>query len=123
MTAVQKNEAFRYWERRRIVYNLLLVPPALAGWFFRSVIPAGVGDEQKIGLSGVALLFVAYAAAANLCFTYAYVLEFWFLTDDPKQYWKHSGRSLIFAAGCVLSIVLAFWSGVQIATLEYSGMR
>ena len=120
-TSDQKKAGIRYWERRRIAYNLLLVPPALGGWFLRGVIPACVGDEMKVGFVAIALLFAMCAIGANVCFSYAYVLEFWVLTDTDDQFWKKRGRSLVFAGGCLIGFVLAFIGGMQIAVIEYNG--
>ena len=115
--------AIRYWEKRRVAYNCLLVPPAFAGWFLRGVLPAAVGDEVKIGLAGILSLFALYAFAANICFSFVYAAEFLFLHEREGGYWKTSGRTLVFTGGCVLAVMLAFWGGVQVAIFEFNGFR
>jgi len=121
-TLDQKNQAIRYWERRRPAYNLLLVLPALAGFLLRGEVPAGVGDQVKVGMVGIVVLFALSAIGANICYSFAYVLEFWLLTESGHPFWTKRGRSLVFVAGCLLAVSLAFVGGMQIAIIEYYGL-
>jgi hypothetical protein len=120
MHADERKAAVRYWETRRLLYNLLLVPSALAGWFFRGVLSASVGDHEKVGLVGIGLLFLGYCLAANICFSAVYALEFFFGSAEASTIWKTKGRLMIFLAGSVLGFVLAFFGGIQVATFEYA---
>ncbi|HSH93695.1 MAG TPA: hypothetical protein VK968_06085, partial [Roseimicrobium sp.] len=90
--------ALRYWEKRRLWYNFALVPPALLG-YAPSELSAAVGDQQRIGMVGVVWLFVLSALGANICYSFAYTLEFFFATEDPKSRWLRSGRPFVFVAG------------------------
>ena len=113
-----KRAAIRYWERRRIVYNMALVPPA----FFSYMLCAGVfsvGDKTEVYYGFVLLMFGLYALGANLCYSFAYVLEFFFGSDDPDARWVRVARPAVFAAGLVFAIILALIGGRDVALLEF----
>ena len=110
--------ATRYWERRRLWYNLVLVLPALLG-YAPSELSAAIGDQQRMGPIGVAGLFLLAAVGANVCYSFAYTLEFLFATDDPGARWFRIGRRLSFVAGTLFAMVLAFIGGRNIHIMEY----
>jgi hypothetical protein len=113
-----RSSAIRYWERRRIFYNLALVPPA----FFSYMLAAGViyvGDPHKSYYSYVLGLFAASALGANVCYSFAYALEFFFGSDDPGSRWFRFGRTCIFIAGVLFAMVLALIGGRNIAFMEF----
>jgi len=102
-----KNDAFRYWEKRRIIYNLILF---IAGWLAWTVSqefsyhiddakPASISDPQVI-LSLIFLFIVV-----NLCYTFAYVIEFLMIAEDKIRWWPFPGRTLLLIIGCLLG----FW--------------
>src|SRR6185503_14190212 len=114
-----RRTAIRYWERRRILYNLALVPPA----FFGYMLTAGViyvGDPHRSHFSYVLLLFAVSALAANICYSFAYALEFVFGSDDPTSRWLRFGRTSVFVAGGFFAMVLALIGGREIALTEFS---
>jgi len=111
--------AIRYWERRRIFWNLALVLPALIGYFPGAAVSAGLGDVRHVDDRRLLILFVSYVFAANICFTLAYVLEFLFGDDDPQSRWLRHGRPLTFLVGTALGMFLAFLGGVAIFRAEY----
>lgn len=119
--AEQKKTVVCYWERRRIIYNLLLVPPTLLGWFMGGAVSASVGDPERISLVALVTLFVACVLAANICFSFAYVFEFLCMAEADSTFWKQRGRSLVFAIGCIGAIALAWLGGIQISAIQYSG--
>jgi hypothetical protein len=121
--AAWKKQTIRYWERRRIAYNLLLIPPAFFGWGLAGSVSAGVGDQQHLTTAGVLFLFFLAALGANICYSFVYALEFLFGSDDLKQGWNAHRRNLIFVAGVLLSILLALIGGRNIANAQYSGLR
>lgn len=100
--------AVRYWEPRRIIYNLVLCAAVLAWtlltWpHFR---PALTGHS--------ALLLLVLAGLANLCYCAAY------LADVPMQYspfrvfWQR-GRWGLWLLGMLLAMVLAnYWIADEI---------
>ena len=53
-----RREAIRYWERRRIVWNVLLVPPSLLTYWFAFQFPDPDAHPEVFGFGTVAALFV-----------------------------------------------------------------
>jgi hypothetical protein len=118
-----KKKTIRYWERRRLAYNLLLIPPAFFGWGLVGSVSAAGGDQEHLTTVDVLALFFFCAIAANVCYSLVYVLEFIFGSEDPQQRWNAHGRNAIFIAGVLLSILLALMGGRNIAIAQYSGLR
>ena len=110
--------ALRYWEKRRLWHNLALVLPALLG-YAPSELSAAVGDQQRLGTAGVLGLFALSALGANICYSFAYALEFMFATDDPNARWVRVGRDLCFVFGTLFAMMLAFIGGRNIFIMEY----
>lgn len=117
-TQTFKTTAIRYWERRRIIYNLALLPPSLVGYG----IMVGFnypGEEPPIHGLYVSLMFALSALGANICYTFAYALEFLFGNADPSSGWIRGGRSAVFTSGILLGMVLALIGGRNIAMLDF----
>jgi hypothetical protein len=121
--AAWRKQTIRYWERRRIAYNLVLVPPSLFTWAIAGGISAGVGDQRYLTTGDVLLLFVLCAVGANICYSLVYTLEFVFGSDDPQTRWNSYGRTIIFVFGTLFSIGLAAIGGRNIAFSEYAPNR
>jgi hypothetical protein len=115
-----KKSAIRYWERRRIIYNLALVLPAFLGYGLVGGVSAGVGDRSHFGFGFVLFLFVLSAIGANICFSFGYALEFFFGTDAPDSRWLRFWRPLLMVLGTLFAMLLALLGGRNIAMLEYS---
>ncbi len=115
--ATFKKSAIRYWERRRLVYNLVLVPPSVFVYLFSIGIFAA-GDVEP-HFSYTLGMFALAAVAANLCYTLAYVIEFLFGSDEPMSNWSSFGRGRVFVLGLLLSIVLAAMTAYNIAAFEW----
>jgi hypothetical protein len=113
-----KKSPFRYWERRRIVYNLALVPPAFLGYMFAEGINY-MGDVPEPRITYVLSFFALSALGANICYSFAYALEFFFRSDDPTSRWLRFGRSTFFIVGVVFAMILALLGGRNIADMEY----
>jgi len=101
-------DAIRYWEFRRIAYNLVLTAAVLVwvGWTWPHFRPA-------LTLHALPLLFVL-AALANLCYCAAY------LADVPMQYspfrafWQRR-RWGLWLIGMLLALVIAnYWIADEI---------
>ena len=106
----------RYWEFRRIIFNLLLIPLAVLGW----VMAGGLnyaGASQERHYAYLLRMFVGFAAAANICYSLAYCLEFMF-GDDPASPWVRLGRTRVFLAGLFASMIVAVVGGWNIARLD-----
>jgi len=113
-----KCRAIHYWEKRRIIYNVALVPPALLGFLFFDNLNY-VGDPHQIDYGYVSIWFVLSALLANVCYSFAYAMEFLFGRDDPGSWWMMYGRSLMFVGGVLLAILLALIGGHNIAVMDY----
>ena len=115
-----RRSAIRYWELRRIIYNVALIPPAFIGYILPAGISAGVGDEAQFGFGGVLLLFFLSALGANVCFSFVYALEFLFGDDAPDRPWLLFWRPLVMVLGTLFAMLLAFFGGANVAMMEYS---
>jgi len=102
------SDAIRYWELRRIVYNLALaavvIALAVASW---SQIHGRLSFELLLGL-------VVLAVLANVCYCAAY------LVDLPMQLSSHVGawkrwRGVLWLFGVLFGAALAwYWAGDEI---------
>ena len=113
-----KHSAVRYWERRRVIYNLALIPPSLFAYMVMSGLNY-VGDPHKTHYGLVLFWFTMSAFGANICYSFAYALEFVFGSDDPTSRWLRFGRTTAFVGGVVFAMLLAFIGGRNIAMIEY----
>ena len=113
-----RKTAIRYWERRRILYNIALVPPALFSFAFTDTFN-WVGDPHTMHYWYILLLFALSAVGANLCYSLAYGLEFVFGNDDPTSNWLRCGRTWTFIWGTLFAMLLALIGGYNIAQLHW----
>jgi hypothetical protein len=117
--AAYRASTIRYWEKRRIIYNLALILPALFGYSTATELAATVGDRSYLGLLSLGALFLISAIAANISYSLCYTLEFLFGTDQPGAAWLRSRRRLILIAGTLFAMFLAVVGGRNIGMLEY----
>jgi hypothetical protein len=96
-------EAIRYWEPRRIVYNLVLA--AIVGiCFFTS------GFYKRPFSLDEFLLFVLLCVLANVAYCAAYVVDIFAQTSGFREQWRNL-RWVLFAIGLVFAAILTrFWS-------------
>jgi uncharacterized membrane protein YedE/YeeE len=113
-----RGRAIRYWERRRIFYNLALVPPAFFAYTFTDNMN-WVGDPHPTIYRFLFFWFALSAIGANICYSFAYVLEFLFGSDDPASRWLRFGRKRAFVGGLLFAMLLALGGGYNIANMEY----
>lgn len=114
-----KGEAINYWEIRRTFWNLLLVPPAVLSYWFALGIAVEIGDPPAFGWPVVAAMFCFSAVAANICYSFAYVIEFWIQGASAEEGYRTIGRHVLYALGCLLGIGLALGGGASIAQTQY----
>jgi len=115
---VFRKTAIRYWERRRIVYNLALVLPAFLGFAVADTLNY-TGDPHKTHYEYVVFWLAMSAFGANVCYSFAYVLEFLFGSDEPTSRWLRFGRTSAFVGGVLFAMLLALIGGRNIADMEY----
>ena len=111
--------AVRYWERRRIIYNVALALPALFGFAFTDMIN-WAGDSHPMHWSYILAYFALSAVGANICYSFAYGLEFLFGSDDPASSWLRFGRTAVFVSGVLFAMLLALIGGYQIAQIHWN---
>jgi hypothetical protein len=107
-TGTYFNDAIKFWEPRRITYNLVLIA-VTAVWFTLD------WSHFRLGLNLQLLLALsALAALANICYCAAY------LVDIPLQYssfrtaWRRR-RWWLWVAGVLLAALLAsYWINDEI---------
>ena len=102
------DDALRYWERRRIAYNLVLA--ATVGLWVLLTWPH---FRDALSLKGATLLLVL-AVIANICYSVAYV------ADIPMQYsslrttWRR-WRWSVWIAGTLFALLLTnYWIADEI---------
>lgn len=115
--------AIRYWERRRIAYNLTLVLPGFVGYAVTDALN-WAGDDHPINYFFILSLFAFAAIGANICYSFAYALEFLFGNDAPESGWLRWGRKTAFVGGLLFSMLLAIGGGANIAQIDWNwGVR
>ena len=62
-----RRSAIRYWEWRRILYNLALVPPAFVGFVICGATSAAAGDVTSLTDGEMIRAFLMSALGANIC--------------------------------------------------------
>ena len=95
-------DAVSYWERKRIVYNIVLAILVLACW--GEDIFSG-GPAQLLG-AGIVLLILA--GIANVLYCFAYPVDLAFQMTPLKAVWQRR-RWILFTSGLVLASTLALW--------------
>jgi hypothetical protein len=113
-----RHTAIRYWERRRIIYNIALLPPSLLAYMLTAGL-ANVGDPQATLYGFLLFWFALSALGANVCYSFAYALEFLCGSDDLTSRWLRFGRTSVFVAGLLFAILLALIGARNIAMMEF----
>lgn len=101
-------DALGYWERRRILYNLLLVAVV-----FMWIVSTWPHFRPAFTWSSLLALLVL-ALFANLCYCAAYVADLPMQYSSFRQFWRR-WRWGLFAVGTLFAIVLAnYWIADEI---------
>lgn len=95
-------DAVFYWERKRIVYNLILAILALACWG-QDIF--GGGLQHMVG--GLIVLLV-FAMIANFLFSLAYAVDIAFQVTPLRERWRRV-RWMLFLSGTAIASTLALW--------------
>lgn len=100
--------AVRYWEPRRILYNLILL-----GIFAFWVIPKwGIFRSALTSANLLALLVLALLA--NVCYSAAYLIDAAGWHSAARTVWLKQ-RWVLFAAGTLLAILIeSYWIADEI---------
>ena len=101
-------ETIRYWERRRIGYNLALL--LLCAWW---VVRTWPHFEPAMTFGNLGRMIVL-AALANVCYSTAYIVDyaaFSSLGEPARRRW----RGALLIAGTLFALLLAtYWIGDEI---------
>jgi hypothetical protein len=92
-------EALKYWEPRRVVYNLVLAGVILV--YFALAWP---NSRTFVSLNSFLVLFIL-AVVANVCYSTAYVIDIFVQLSTLRPLWLRK-RWLIFALGTVFAAVI-----------------
>ena len=114
-----KRQAFQYWERRRWIYLTLLIPPSVLGYLVTDEVIAGFGDKVFLSNLWITAIFTFCFIGANIVYSFAYVVEFGILGTKNHSGYVLSIRPLLFAAGCLFAMILAFGFARSIAFAKY----
>jgi hypothetical protein len=97
-------DAIRYWEPRRILYNLVLA--AIVRAYFVIGLP---GSKRTVTLDFIFLLFLL-AVLANVCYCAAYVVDIFAQTSGFRDVWQRY-RLILFLLGTAFAgIITRFWA-------------
>jgi uncharacterized membrane protein YkvI len=101
-------DAIRYWEPRRIVFNLALAA-IVAGWV------VATWPHFRAGLAFEPLLtLVVLGVLANLCYSTAYVADLPMQLSAFRAAWRRR-RWMLWVAGTVFANMLSYyWMGDEI---------
>jgi asparagine N-glycosylation enzyme membrane subunit Stt3 len=103
-------EALRYWEPRRLVYNIVLAGVVI--FYFALAWP---NSRAFISINAVLFLFIL-AVLANICYSAAYVVDVFVQLSSLRVLWLQR-RWLLFVLGTMFGAVitrffaLAFFTG------------
>src|ERR1017187_4623321 len=101
-------DALRYWEPRRIAYNILLTAVVI-GW----IVTAWPPFRNAVTLPAIRIMHVL-ALLANLCYCGAYLVDIALLRSSLTARWLRC-RPLLWLAGTLFATVLAtYWIGDEI---------
>ena len=104
--------AIKYWEKYRVLYNLILIIPAYLGYSFADGFPMPDSPEKASGTK-ILLDLVILCIGANFCYTFAYIPDFFVQMSDFKEGWRKN-RILLFAFGTLFASYLAFINAMML---------
>ena len=98
-------EATLYWELRRWLFNLALLPAAFLG-YLRSFPVLGIGNlPPQPGLVETLLGIADWVAGANLVYSAVYPLER-IVGTRTSSGWRQSGREFVFFLLTTMAVAL-----------------
>jgi len=92
-------DSLRYWEPRRVVYNVVLGAVVLT--YFLTAWPE---SKATITLNGILLLFIL-AVLANVCYCAAYLGDVFVQFSGFREFWQR-WRWLLFAVGTAFAAAI-----------------
>ena len=95
-------EMMTYWERKRILYNIILMITVSIVWG-RDIFLAKHSE-----LFGLAIVLLVLGGIANALYCLAYPVDYLLQLTQVRQQWKAT-RWILFAMGQVIACSLAIW--------------
>jgi uncharacterized membrane protein YkvI len=97
-------DAIKYWEPRRILYNLVL-----AAIFLFHYVRALPGSKGLISLNSV-LFLIVLAVLANVVYCAAYLVDIFAQASGLRENWRRD-RWILFTIGLIFAAILTrFWA-------------
>ena len=98
-------EAIRYWEPRRVVYNLVLVAVVVA--YFVAGYPV---SKQNLTTDSILVLFLL-AVVAKVAYCAAYLVDIFAQMSGFRELWR-SARWILFAVGLSFAAILTRFASI-----------
>ena len=109
------SDAIRFWEPRRIVYNLALAAVVLV---FAAASWMRIRDRISFELL---LALLVLAVLANVCYCAAYLVDVPLQFSEHRTFWRH-WRWLLWLFGVLFAVALAwYWTGDEILPALIAG--
>ena len=102
-------DAVRYWEKKRIIYNVGLL--LIVGGYFIHSMPLSV---DVISFDSILILFVL-AVLANIFYSAAYIVDVFLQLTDFAAIWRKK-RWILFTIGFVLAAIITRFISMDIFT-------
>jgi hypothetical protein len=106
-------DSIKYWERKRIWYNLFLLLPASLGYFTALEVESNIGDQINHDKVQIITQFFFCFIGANIAFSTAYIPDMFVQLSEFKKTWRQY-RAILFILGCIISFPLALQSAAYI---------
>ena len=114
-----RRQAIKYWEIGRVIYNLILACVTLIGYFPSAAIAsAGDGPKYHSDLL-VCILFIQLAIGANICYSFAYAIEF-FVAGRFSNQTITLIRYGLFLIGTFVATVLALFTSMGVGVWQFT---
>ena len=108
-------DSIKYWEKRRIAYNLILAAIVLC-----SALSSGAAINTVWWWLAVMLHLFVYAVIANMLYCSAYLVDFFFQLSAFQIVWR-KGRIALFVVGTLLASIFA-WLAANIIFVSTGGV-
>ena len=95
-------DAVRYWEIRRMVYNIVLAIVVI-GW----LVFTWPHFRPAMTMQSLRALFIL-AAIANVCYSTAYIAEFAVQLSSVRAAWRR-GRWMLWLVGTLFAVLLEYY--------------
>jgi len=103
-------EAIRYWEPRRVIYNVVLA--VIVAFYFIVGLPA---SKQVLTADSILVLFLL-AVVANIAYCAAYLVDIFVQMSSFRELWR-TARWVLFVVGLAFAAVLTRFFSIGLFSL------